>query len=247
VTPRVLAGVTAVVVAAVLVCGAGAGLTGITAAAGCPTGGPATSPSPGTATPAGPTSPPDICPTPAPGGWVTPVHAAIWSGFRTAARPGHDGVDLAAGRGTPIRAAAAGTVAVVTCDTDPDPPHRCDRDGSPTTPGCGWYVDLRHPDHVMTRYCHLLHRPALTAGQQVVAGQAIGVAGTSGHSSGPHLHFEVHIGGSDAASAVDPVAFMAAAGAPLGSTPGPTRRSDAKRVGVTRRRESRCFRRPGRR
>lgn len=145
--------------------------------------------------------------------WVAPVDAPVVSGFRTAARPGHDGVDLGAARGTPIRAASAGTVLVVRCNVVPAS-HGCDRDGSPSTPGCGWYVDLRHEGDVYTRYCHMLTRPAVNEGQVVTAGQVIGVVGSSGHSSGPHLHFEVHLGNRND-GATDPVAFMATR-APLG-------------------------------
>jgi murein DD-endopeptidase MepM/ murein hydrolase activator NlpD len=47
------------------------------------------------------------------GPWTQPVMAPVVSGFRTPSRPGHDGVDLGAARGTPIKAAAAGTVTVV--------------------------------------------------------------------------------------------------------------------------------------
>ena len=152
-----------------------------------------------------------------PSGWVAPVRAPLVSGFRTAQRPGHDGVDLGAARGTPVRAAAAGTVAVVRCNVVPVS-HGCDRDGSPATPGCGWYLDIVHPGGVVTRFCDLLTRPAVVEGQPVAAGQVIGLVGSSGHSSGPHLHFEVHLGGHSAATAIDPVPFMASNGAPLGGT-----------------------------
>ena len=54
-------------------------------------------------------------------------------------------------------------------------------------------------------------------GQPVAGGQVLGFAGTSGNSSAPHLHFEVHTGyPAVSANAVDPVPFMAAHGAPLG-------------------------------
>lgn len=94
----------------------------------------------------------------------------------------------------------------------------CDRDGDPTlTRGCGWYVDITHPGGIITRYCHQLVRPYVQVGQQVTAGQVIGITGSSGHSSGPHLHFEVHLGDHSSATAVDPVPFMISVGAPLGS------------------------------
>ncbi len=150
-----------------------------------------------------------------PQGWTPPLRAPVSSGFRTADRPGHDGVDLMAPKGTPIHAASGGVVTTVRCNIDP-PSHGCDRDGSPATPGCGWYVDIEHAEKVFTRYCHMLRRPDVTAGQHVAAGQVIGVSGSSGHSSGPHLHFEVHLGDSSALSAVDPVAWMSDHGAPLG-------------------------------
>jgi murein DD-endopeptidase MepM/ murein hydrolase activator NlpD len=154
------------------------------------------------------------------GPWTQPVIAPIVSGFRTADRPTHDGVDLGAARGTPIKAAAAGVVTVVRCNIVPAS-HGCDVDGSPETPGCGWYVDIEHAGGVVTRYCHMLTRPAVNEGQSVVVGQIIGIVGSSGHSSGPHLHFEVHLGDHSSSSATDPVPFMAAHCAPLGKQPTP--------------------------
>jgi murein DD-endopeptidase MepM/ murein hydrolase activator NlpD len=152
-------------------------------------------------------------------GWTQPVHGTVGSGFRTPDRPGHNGVDLIVARGTPIHAAAAGVVTTVRCDavdvrTGAD--WGCDRDGDPhLTAGCGWYVDIEHPGGIITRYCHQLVRPLVQVGQEVVAGQVMGVAGSSGHSSGPHLHYEVHLGDHTPATAVGPVPFMAAMGAPL--------------------------------
>ncbi|BCJ65965.1 M23 family metallopeptidase [Polymorphospora rubra] len=151
-------------------------------------------------------------------GWTAPVGEGIVSGFRTAARPSHHGVDLGSGRGTPIRAAAAGRVLVSRCDADSAPPWSCDSDGSPSTPGCGWYVDMLHAGNIVTRYCHMVARPHVAVGEQVAAGQVIGLVGTSGRSSGPHLHFEVHINGDRSSrGAVDPVRFMRDVGAPLGA------------------------------
>ncbi len=149
------------------------------------------------------------------GPWIQPVLAPIVSGFRPPQRPSHDGVDLGAGRGTPIRAASAGTVTVVRCNIRPAS-HGCDVDGSPQTPGCGWYVDIEHAAGIVTRYCHMLTHPYVQEGQAVAVGQIIGVVGSSGHSSGPHLHFEVHIGDHSSGTATDPVPFMASVCAPLG-------------------------------
>ncbi len=161
-----------------------------------------------------------------PEGWTQPVKANPGSGFRTADRPTHDGVDLMAARGTPIHAASAGTVSRVRCnatDVRDGSDWGCDRDGDPNlTRGCGWYVDIEHPGGIVTRSCHMLTHPMVAEGQPVAVGQVIGVVGTSGHSSGPHLHYEVHLatdGSHDhsSASAVDPVWWQAAVGAPLGA------------------------------
>jgi murein DD-endopeptidase MepM/ murein hydrolase activator NlpD len=150
-------------------------------------------------------------------GWVAPVKAFVGSGFRTSDRPSHNGVDLILSRGEDIRAAAAGVVLVSQCDTDDTAPYSCDSDGSPDTPGCGWYVDMLHAGNVVTRYCHMVQRPFYDVGESVPAGEVIGKVGTSGHSSGPHLHFEVHLSGDrSSAGAVDPVPFMRERGAPLG-------------------------------
>jgi murein DD-endopeptidase MepM/ murein hydrolase activator NlpD len=148
-------------------------------------------------------------------GWVRPVDAPIWGGFHNAENPQHEGVDLGAPKGTPIRAASAGRVVRVRCNVSPES-WGCDQDGSSRVLGCGWYVDIAHAGNVYTRYCHQLRRPAVNVGDTVTVGQIIGVTGDSGNSGTPHLHFEVHIGFEDD-NAVDPVAFMANHGAPLGT------------------------------
>ncbi|MGH3680794.1 MAG: M23 family metallopeptidase [Natronosporangium sp.] len=145
------------------------------------------------------------------GEWTQPVIAPIVSEFRSAERPDHDGVDLGAARGTPISAASDGVVSVAACNVVPAS-HGCDQDGSPSVQGCGWYVDIQHKDGVVTRYCHMATQPQVQVGEEVAAGQYIGVVGSSGHSSGPHLHFEVRLGSDP----VDPVAFMEWNGAGLG-------------------------------
>ncbi|MBX7267576.1 M23 family metallopeptidase [Micromonospora sp. Llam7] len=154
-------------------------------------------------------------------GWTQPVRALVVSGFRTSSRPGHDGVDLGATRHTTIVAAASGTVERVRCnaiDNRTGGEWGCDRDGSPEyTTGCGMYVDLAHPGGIITRYCHMQTQPYVNVGDPVIAGQPIGEVGSTGHSSGPHLHYEVHINGDSSSSgAVSPEDWMAAHGAPLG-------------------------------
>lgn len=116
------------------------------------------------------------------------------SGFRTTNRPDHYGIDTTDPRGTPVYATAAGTVTRVLCQASlARRPYGCDVDGTPAVSGCGWYVDLLHPGGILTRYCHLLTRPQVAEGDQVAAGQQIGLVGTSGSSSGPHLHLEVEL------------------------------------------------------
>jgi murein DD-endopeptidase MepM/ murein hydrolase activator NlpD len=152
-------------------------------------------------------------------GWTVPVDGPLVSDFRTAERPAHNGVDIAASNGTPIRAAAAGVVLVANCNASrPDgSPYPCDQPGSPAINGCGWYVDVLHAGSVITRYCHMVSRPLVTVGQHVAAGQVIGRVGSSGNSSGPHLHFETHTDGDRSrAGAVDPEEFMRERGVPLG-------------------------------
>jgi murein DD-endopeptidase MepM/ murein hydrolase activator NlpD len=153
-------------------------------------------------------------------GWTVPLRGPITSGFRTPARPGHNGVDIAIPKGTTIRAAASGYVLVATCNAHIGyVPYSCNRDGGTWVSGCGWYVDILHAADVITRYCHMQSKPLVRPGQRVGAGEVIGFSGSSGNSSGPHLHFEVHVDGdSSGRGAVDPVQFMDRAGASLGGS-----------------------------
>ena len=98
----------------------------------------------------------------------------------------HTGVDLASAN-TRVSAAAAGVVAVV---------------GAGTT-GYGNYVIIVHSDGFVTLYGHLAQM-MVTAGQQVQQGQQIGVEGSTGASTGVHLHFEVRLNGQP----VDPTPYL---------------------------------------
>ncbi|UQU65436.1 peptidoglycan DD-metalloendopeptidase family protein [Couchioplanes caeruleus] len=144
------------------------------------------------------------------GSWMLPVTAGLVSGFRTRQRPTHDGVDLGATRNTAIRSASAGTVIRVVCNVSRG---TCDVDGSSSLTGCGWYVEVQHAANVVTRYCHMVRRPSVTVGQTVARGTILGYVGTSGASSGPHLHFEVHVGvPATRANAISPIPFLQARG-----------------------------------
>lgn len=101
-------------------------------------------------------------------------------------RRAHKGVDLAAPMGTPIHAAADGVV------------ERADWYSS-----YGLYVALEHGGDIETRYGHM-SRLNVAAGQHVHKGDIIGYVGTTGRSTGPHLHYEVRIAGE----AVNPVPYL---------------------------------------
>ncbi len=100
----------------------------------------------------------------------------------------HSGIDIAGAIGTPVKAAAAGTVEFA----------------SWTNGGYGNLIDIRHADGSMTRYAHL-DRVLVRQGDCVSQGQMIGEMGSTGRSTGPHLHFEIHLVGQ---GAVDPMAYL---------------------------------------
>jgi len=91
----------------------------------------------------------------------------------------HEGIDLAAPLGSAIMAATDGTIAFMGW-----------------IDGYGRTVDIDHEDGFMTRYAHLKSfTTGLTVGKNVFIGQPIGLVGVSGHTNGPHLHFELRKNG----------------------------------------------------
>jgi hypothetical protein len=149
------------------------------------------------------------------GAWTNPLPGApVVSGYRTGERPDHDGLDLWADKGTPIHAASDGTVNRVRCNaTLNGANYSCDTDGSPSVMGCGWYMQIAHPDGTLTRYCHMVSEPLFNVGDTVEAGDIIGYVGSSGNSSGPHLHLEAHTThDASSADATDPMSYFAERG-----------------------------------
>jgi murein DD-endopeptidase MepM/ murein hydrolase activator NlpD len=145
-------------------------------------------------------------------GWIKPVQGPIVSPFGQRDDALHAGVDISAPKGAPIHAAASGIVIKVRCNAHlvDGGDYSCDIDGDPVkVRGCGWYAEIEHADHTITRYCHMVSRPMVNVGQTVAVGQIIGLVGSSGHSSGPHLHLEAHLGApATNDNAVDPIGFF---------------------------------------
>src|SRR5262249_46336903 len=104
----------------------------------------------------------------------------------------HTGLDIAVPTGTPIRAAADGVVVLATTNV---------AGGQPV--GYGTYVLVSHGGGLYTLYGHL-SAVSVRAGQRVTAGQQLGLAGSTGNSTGPHLHFEVREGRAP----VDPLPLL---------------------------------------
>ena len=120
---------------------------------------------------------------------LNPVDGEISAGYGYRTNPFpefHKGVDLAVDYGTIVRAAAAGTIASAGWDG-----------------GCGIMVDIDHGNGYHTWYCHL-SRANVSAGQRVLKGQPIALVGSTGESTGPHLHYQVMLNGQ----AVDPQPYL---------------------------------------
>ena len=119
-------------------------------------------------------------------GYVWPVHGVLTSYYGWRWGRMHEGIDIAVSNGTPVVAAAAGTVIV-----------------AGWMGGYGNLVVVDHGGGVSTAYGHNTS-VAVGVGQQVVQGQLIAYSGNTGNSTGPHVHFEVRINGS----AVDPLGYL---------------------------------------
>ena len=126
--------------------------------------------------------------------WVTPVSGyTITSPFGMRVHPilgtsrMHNGIDMACAQGTPIYATRAGTVTVASYQAG----------------GAGNYVSINHLDGFASIYMHMTNY-VVSAGQSVSQGQLIGYVGSTGLSTGPHLHFGI----SYAGTYVNPLAYI---------------------------------------
>jgi murein DD-endopeptidase MepM/ murein hydrolase activator NlpD len=123
-------------------------------------------------------------------GWIWPAAGVFSSGYGWRWGRMHKGIDVANNVGTPIHAAKAGQVVSAGW-----------HDG-----GYGYLVEIRHDDGTMTRYAHN-SRILVSAGDQVAQGTVISLMGSTGRSTGPHLHFEILPPGR---GAVNPLQFLPA-------------------------------------
>lgn len=126
--------------------------------------------------------------------WIEPVSGYTISspfGNRKSPTAGastyHKGVDMACPSGTPIYATRAGTVTVASYQAG----------------GAGYYVSINHGDGFASIYMHMT-RYVVSKGQSVTQGQLIGYVGSTGISTGPHLHFGISYGGTY----VNPMAYL---------------------------------------
>lgn len=118
--------------------------------------------------------------------WLTPInYSYVSSPFGYRKHPIyhdwrlHAGVDLSAPQGTPIIASRSGVVTAASYEAG----------------GAGYYVNINHMDGFVTRYMHMTHF-IVSPGQNVTAGEVIGYCGSTGASTGPHLHFSVYANGT---------------------------------------------------
>ncbi|MBW4550382.1 MAG: M23 family metallopeptidase [Aphanocapsa sp. GSE-SYN-MK-11-07L] len=121
-------------------------------------------------------------------GFIWPAKGVFTSGYGPRWGRMHRGIDIAAPIGTAIVAAAAGTV--VTSEWN--------------SGGFGNLVKIRHPDGSLTLYAHN-NRLIARVGEYVQQGQLISEMGSTGRSTGPHVHFEIHPPGM---GAVNPMHYL---------------------------------------
>jgi murein DD-endopeptidase MepM/ murein hydrolase activator NlpD len=121
-------------------------------------------------------------------GYIWPAKGMLTSGFGWRWGRMHQGIDIAADVGTPVYAAAMGVVEFAGWNSG----------------GYGNMIDIRHADGSLTRYAHL-SAIFVRQGQQINQSEQIAAMGSTGYSTGPHLHFEVHPKGE---GAVNPIAFL---------------------------------------
>ena len=124
--------------------------------------------------------------TPSSAGLIWPVQGPITSPFGWRWGRMHEGIDIGVGYGTPIHAAAAGTI--IYCGWES---------------GYGNLVVIDHGGNLATAYGHQ-SSIGVSCGQQVTQGEVIGYVGCTGHCFGPHLHFEVRVNGNP----VDPLGYL---------------------------------------
>ncbi|NJL63311.1 MAG: peptidoglycan DD-metalloendopeptidase family protein [Methylacidiphilales bacterium] len=120
--------------------------------------------------------------------YIWPAKGVLTSGYGWRWGRMHKGLDVANSVGTPIYASAPGIVAKAGWSKG----------------GYGILVEIRHPDGSMTRYGHN-SRVMVSEGQQVQQGDTIAAMGSTGFSTGPHTHFEIHPSGK---GAVNPIAML---------------------------------------
>ena len=120
-------------------------------------------------------------------GYIWPAQGVLTSGYGWRWGRMHNGIDIAAPIGTPIVAAASGVVINVGWHS-----------------GYGNLVRLKHLDGSVTTYAHN-HRNLVSHGQKVSQGEQIAEMGNTGHSTGSHLHFEIHLPDK---AAVNPLALL---------------------------------------
>ena len=114
-----------------------------------------------------------------------PVNGTITQYFTRS----HNGLDIAISAGTPIHAADAGRVVWSGWRTD----------------GLGYCVMIDHLNGYTTVYGHMIRQPAVYVGQYVAKGQVIGYVGSTGHSTGPHVHFMIKGGNASSHNYLNPL------------------------------------------